>query len=131
MSSGNKDLVLDTLGPTSVTLLLGSAKSFQVPMEGHNALQLNCNYTRSGGTALTFTFTTQEEQDANATYALKKLDVAGGTITAGSFTYTTSSTEKFTVVFPITGRNVAVTVTGTGTTNSDTMVVYPHCLVIG
>lgn len=126
-----KDLVRSDENANTAVLQLGSPVTFNVAMNGHNGLQLNCNYVRSAGTALTFTFTVQEIQDSNAAYSMKKTDVAGGTISSASFVYTTSATEKFSFVVPLTGRNVTVTVTGTATTNSDTIVIYPHCLVVG
>lgn len=131
MASGQKDEVWDLpLQPTAV-LLLGAAKTFSTPMEGRNALQLNCNYTRSAGTALSFAFTVQEPNDPGQNYSLKKTDVAAGTVASASFTYTTAVTERFAFVVPLTGANMQCTVTGTATTNSDTMVVYPHALVVG
>lgn len=128
----NKDEVWDQTSRQTAVLTLGSPVTFPVSMEGGNALQLNCNYVRSAGTALTFTFFTQEPQnDPGQNYSLKKIDIAGGTISNGSFTYTTSASEHFAVVFPLTGQNVQVTITGTATTGSDTIQITPRRLVVG
>lgn len=125
-----KDYVADFEKPKSVPLLLGAAKTFQVDCSGANALTLYCDYTRSAGTALAFTFTAQEADDSNANYSVKKVDVAAGTISTFTLTYTTSVTEKFQFTVPITGKNVIVTVTGTATTNSDILTIYPHPLIL-
>lgn len=133
MSSGNKDFVLDSPRPATVSLLLAAPKTFIAATEGHNALQLNCVYTRAAGTALTFTFEVKEfeVQDslADVWLPVKKVDVSAGTITAFSLVYTTSTTENFSFSVPITGT-VRVTVTGTATTDSDILVVTPHSLVV-
>lgn len=129
MANGQKDLVCEVRLPATTSLLLATAKSFTVPLLGFNALQLNCDYTRSAGTALTFTFTVQDPDDS-ANYSVKKVDISAGTITAFSLVYTTSVTEKFDFVVPISGNNVIVTVTGTATTNSDILIIRPHALVL-
>lgn len=131
MASGNKDLVWDLPLPQTAVLQLGAAKTFPCAMDGRNALQLNCNYVRSAGTALAFAFTVQEPNDPGQNYSMKKIDVAGGTIASASFTYTTAVTERFAFVVPITGANLQCTITGTATTNSDTIQVAPHALVVG
>lgn len=129
MASGFKDYVFEKQAPSTASLLLGSAKSFTVDCSGMNGLQLNCDYTRSAGTALAFTFTVQEPND-NGNYAVKKVDISAGTVSTFTLTYTTSVTEKFSFSVPITGKNIIVTVTGTATTNSDILVVYPHPLIL-
>lgn len=130
MSSGTKDFVRTAPIAPSGVLQLGSDQTFLIGNHEMNAVALYCNYTYAAGTALTFTFTAQVADDGDADYAAVKCDVGSGVISPASFTYTLSHSSKFFFTIPITGKNIKVTVSGTGTTNSDTIVLYPRTLVV-
>lgn len=109
-----------------------TSRSFTVNCDGFDTLVLQCNYTRSAGTALVFTFTsTGGVNDSANAYTKLKVDYASTTISAPSFTYTTSSSGRFEVPFSLTGigavgsGNVTVTIANTSGGASDTITVTP------
>jgi hypothetical protein len=117
---------------------INTAKTFTVAMAGFDTLILDVDFTRSSGTAIVFSFTGKSVNTTND-YGLTITNYAGGTISDGSFTYTTSSTVSKRFVFSLTGvgcvprpnGDITVSVIATAGGAGDTMVVTPIAAVTG
>lgn len=135
---GNNNYVYAQSRPQVVLGALDSAKTLTVSVEGFNTLVLDCDYTRSAGTALVFTFTGTSINTSN-NYGLTTVNYTTGTITDGSFTYTGSASFSKRFIFSLSGfgitttkdGNITVTVTCTSGAVGDLMTVTPHVAVTG
>lgn len=114
---------------------LNTAKTFEVNMDGWDTLILQCDYTRSAGTALTFTYqATLGVNDGTNPFTKMQVNPSTGAITAASNAFTTSSSGRFEVPISISSYansqvarsgNITVTVTCTAGAAGDLITITP------